>query len=303
MINPNKINTITLKDGRRLGYAEFGDPQGHPIFYFTGGTISGVFAQTFQLAASQTGARIIAPDRPGTGQSDFQPGRTIGDWPNDVCELADRLGIERFAVVSESGGSPYAAVCALKIPDRLTAAAIVSGISPFDAPGAFQGMSGANRFSAFMIQKAPAWLLMLFYWPTVLTLRRNPDKLRPQLLQSVRAMSKIDQAIAAAPEFQQALLAAFCAAFQQGSRGPILDIKLCARPWGGWLQDIAMEVQLWHGEADQNAPIAMARYLERQIPQCRATFYANEGHVSVIANHSREIFQELVSTSKAERKA
>lgn len=25
--------TITLTDGRRLGYAEFGDPQGRPIFF------------------------------------------------------------------------------------------------------------------------------------------------------------------------------------------------------------------------------------------------------------------------------
>ncbi|MFZ6028492.1 MAG: alpha/beta fold hydrolase [Chloroflexota bacterium] len=293
MLSSN-ISTINLKDNRILGYAEFGDLEGHPVFYFTGGTISGIFAQVLHPLALQVGARLIAPDRPGVGWSGFQPGRTIGDWPNDVVALADSLGIGRFAVVSESGGAPYAAACALKMPERLTAAAIVSGISPFDAPNAFEGMSIANRFSALLMQRAPSWLLKAFYWPVVRMSRRDPEKLHPQLRRSVRGMAAVDQAIAAAPEFQQALLAAFCAAFQQGSRGPVLDIKLCGQPWGSWLQDIHMPVQLWHGDADRNAPVAMARYLESKIPQCRATFYANEGHVSVMANHGREIFQKLV---------
>ena len=29
-------NTIQLKDGRTLGYAEYGDPKGKPIFFFHG---------------------------------------------------------------------------------------------------------------------------------------------------------------------------------------------------------------------------------------------------------------------------
>ena len=53
------------------------------------------------------GIRIIAPDRPGLGLSTRLPGRQIADWPNDVRELADALGIARFAVIGISGGGPY----------------------------------------------------------------------------------------------------------------------------------------------------------------------------------------------------
>ena len=52
-------------------------------------------------------------------------------------------------------------------------------------------------------------------------------------------------------------------------------------------------VHLWQGEMDRNAPPAMGRYLAAAIPQCRATFYPNEGHVSLIVNHAAEILRVL----------
>ena len=49
---------------------------------------------------------MIVPDRPGFGLSDFQEDRTYLDWPEDVRELADQLGIDRFAVLG----------CAVEVP-------------------------------------------------------------------------------------------------------------------------------------------------------------------------------------------
>ena len=54
-----------------------------------------------------------------------------------------------------------------------------------------------------------------------------------------------------------------------------------------------MEVQLWHGEADTNTPLAMARYMQKALPKCRATFIPGEGHVSMMHNHGLEIFAAL----------
>jgi pimeloyl-ACP methyl ester carboxylesterase len=41
-------------------------------------------------------------ERPGFGLSDFQKGRKLLDWPEDVTAFADALGIERFAVAGNS---------------------------------------------------------------------------------------------------------------------------------------------------------------------------------------------------------
>ena len=103
---------FTLPDGRSLGYAAYGDPQGKPLFFFHGFPSSRLEAQFTEGVAGRLGARIIAIDRPGFGRSDFKKERRIRDWPDDVLALADALGIDRFAVLGVSGGGPYAAACA-----------------------------------------------------------------------------------------------------------------------------------------------------------------------------------------------
>src|SRR5690242_4253772 len=91
-------NQIRLKDGRKLGYAEYGDPKGKPLFFFHGFPTSRFHAKRTDQAAKELGIRVIAPDRPGFGLSDFQIGRTLLDFPDDVLELANYLGIKKFVV-------------------------------------------------------------------------------------------------------------------------------------------------------------------------------------------------------------
>lgn len=131
--------TLRLRDGRLLGYAEYGDPGGPALFYFHGFPGSRLEARLGDAVAARNGVRLIALDRPGFGLSHFKPGRTISEWPDDVVELADALGIDRFAVMGVSGGGPYVAACALKIPHRLIGAAMVSSTAPSDAPWDWPG--------------------------------------------------------------------------------------------------------------------------------------------------------------------
>ncbi len=76
-----------------------GEPMGYPIFAFHGtpGSRHQVFVDP--ASAQAAGARVIAPDRPGCGASTRQRRRTLEGWANDVCELADELGVGRFAVL------------------------------------------------------------------------------------------------------------------------------------------------------------------------------------------------------------
>jgi pimeloyl-ACP methyl ester carboxylesterase len=113
--------------GQVLFHLTHGPPNSSTIFYFHGSPSSRLEWNLFasEGLAEKLNIRVIAPDRPGLGLSDFQPGRRIGDWPADVIALADDLGVARFAVLGYSGGGPYAASCALKIPERLTRVGIV----------------------------------------------------------------------------------------------------------------------------------------------------------------------------------
>ena len=112
--------TLKLPDGRKLGFAEFGDLNGQTVFYFTGGNNSRLEAKSYDTAAQKLGLRIISIDRPGFGNSDFLAGRQFLDWPADVVQLADYLEVARFPVFGLSGGGPHLLAMAYQQPDRIT---------------------------------------------------------------------------------------------------------------------------------------------------------------------------------------
>jgi pimeloyl-ACP methyl ester carboxylesterase len=268
--------TVLLGDGRRLGYAEWGDPAGRPLLYFHGWPGARVEGRLADDAAMAGGVRLIALDRPGMGLSDFQPRRGLVDWPDDVVEVAAALGLDRFAVLGISGGAPYAAACAWKLPERLTRAGIVSSLAPLDVPGVIAGMGRRNRWSfELMGRLAPARRALM--GTVELSVRRHPER---ALERGVSAAA--DRKYLSRPEVRTILADSLSEAFRSGSRGPAWETGLYVRPWGFRVQDIRTPVYLSHGEADENAPVAMGRWLAAAIPDCAAVFHPGEGHLHFV---------------------
>jgi pimeloyl-ACP methyl ester carboxylesterase len=226
--------------------------------------------------ARAKGVRMIALDRPGMGLSDYQPRRTLVDWPDDVVQMAAALGLERFAVLGISGGGPYAAACAWMLSERLTRAGIVSCLAPVDVPGVIAGMSRLNRLS-FQLLGRLAVLRRVFMAAMAVSVHRRPDRI---LERGVGAA--VDKEYLGRPDVRKILVESLSEAFRNGSRGPAWEMGLYARPWGFRLEEIRTPVYLSHGEQDANAPVTMGRYLATVIPECQATFYSGGGHLHFI---------------------
>jgi pimeloyl-ACP methyl ester carboxylesterase len=118
---------VTLKDARRLSYAEYGDGEGTPVILLHGMPGSRILGRIFDDVARQRGLRVIAPERPGYGFSSPVPMARLEDYPNDITELSEILGLRRFIIMGVSGGGPAALACASMISDQLIATALVSG--------------------------------------------------------------------------------------------------------------------------------------------------------------------------------
>lgn len=278
---------IKLRDGRMLAYAEFGVSDGQPIFYFHGCPGSRLDWSILINDEDVKGldARIIAIDRPGHGLSDFKNHREILDWPNDVVELADSLGLERFAVLGISGGGPYAAACAFKIPERISATTIVSGMGPVDSPGCKDGLSWVFAGKTFLTR----WITLKLF---SLGLRKTPEKFVSTMINTMKGPDKV--LALEKPELVENIVACFGEAVRCGTAGAHLEAGLYRRPWGFSLQDIAAEVHLWHGEQDDNVLISVGRHVAKSMPNCRAHFISNEGHMSLIHNYVREYLGVLL---------
>lgn len=278
---------LTLRDGRRLGYAEFGAPGGRPVLLCHGFPASRLDGRLGHAAASRLNARLIAPDRPGYGLSDLQPGRRITDWPRDVLELADALSLERFPVLGVSGGGPYAIACAGTITERLTSLGIVCGL------GRAEDTAGMNTFAraSFALARSAPPLSQLFNRVLAPVLRSSP-RLMLKLLAS-RLPPPDREVLSNAGTF--AMFAdSYREAFRQGGRGAAHDMILYAKPWEIAVQSIRVPCHLWHGEQDTTVPVAMARWLAAALPKCSARFYPDEGHFSLPVRRMDEILAALI---------
>ena len=292
----NTDNEITLPDGRRLTYAEFGQPNGEPVLYFHGSPSSRLELSLIgDEALRATGLRFIAPDRPGMGGSDFQPGRGFSHWPADVVSLAGALELGRFAVLGNSGGGAYVAVCAARIPERLRTAVIVSGGWRMDWPEARRHLPFINRQVMTFARRAP-WLLRLLLGMMKGIAQGERER---ELAQLRKRVPPADYASFAEPGRLEAFGRAMRESMRQGTRGPAWDLGLYVREFDFRLDEIHMPLTLFHGEQDANAPIAMVRRAVAQLPTARLFTYGQEAHLSTLCNHMDDVARAVVDQPAA----
>ena len=189
-------------------------------------------------------------DRPGIGLSTFKPKRTLLDWPADLQELADALGLHRFAVAGGSAGGPYAAACAFKLPDRVTALALISSLAPFDIPEISEGMTPAYRMIPVIAKYAP-WLLT-FAQSFII---RNPEGAWKQFYARLPDCDKAILRAHSELDMKAALLRDLTEIYRAGPQGVVWDMTVLTRAWGFSPAAITVKTFLWQGEQDLNVPL------------------------------------------------
>ena len=281
---------ISLRDGRSLAYAEYGIPNGIPVFFFHGTPGSRYFHGPDEITSRQ-GVRLISVDRPGYGRSTFQPGRCILDWPGDIAQLANALGLDKFAVAGHSGGGPYVSACAFALPKRISSATVLSGAGPMDTPDVTRGLTAVYKFGVKMGRFIPWPIWRALIW--VIYHRRAKDP-AADIIRSSGHRPLADEQQIQLPTVREACIRSEIEAFRPGLRGLAWDARLLTYPWGFRLEDIRVPVFLWHGTADDQATVAMAQYVARKIPGSRITICTNEAHL-LFFPHWEEILTQLTS--------
>jgi pimeloyl-ACP methyl ester carboxylesterase len=279
-----EVTVLRLEDGRELAFAEYGDPNGTPLLAFHGTPGSHRQAGPFDAEARALGVRIIAPDRPGYGHSSYDPRRRLVDWPRDVAQIADQLGLARFGVVGVSGGGPHAAACAHGLGARLLGVAIVSGVAPPDVPGAHENMLLANRMNFALARRSP-----LLAWPLMASLlfmmRRFPDATLDRML---AGLPEPDRRVLTRHEIADVFLEEARRGGPTAAHAAAQDFALFARPWRFRLEDIAVPVHVFHGDLDVNVPLSQGRAQADRIPNAKLHLFPGEGHMLAF-DHAREI--------------
>lgn len=302
--------SLTLPDGRTLGYAEYGHPTGHPLLFFHGWPSSRLEGWGAHAVARRLGIRVIAADRPGFGISSFQRDRCVLDWVRDVDALTETLGLEKFAVLGGSGGGPYALAVAYaesrgsfqgreKGKRRLSGVGLMSPAGPWE-PELTRDIPFPSRALCRLASSWPGSLRVgteasvgMMRWAAS---TRPVARWLDRWLANVNRGKDLDDS---PDELREKMLRILFEGFAQGAEGAVHEAKLLTLPWGFPLQDARYDtVKVWHGKQDRNAPISMARYMVQRMPHAVLKEFDGDNHFTMV-NHLEKILKELVPEAEA----
>jgi pimeloyl-ACP methyl ester carboxylesterase len=290
--SPRFEGTARLKDGRQLGYAEYGPVTGRPLLWFHGSPgARRQVAPEARKAADERDVRIIAIERPGIGDSTSHAYEAIVHWAHDIEEFCDAKGIEEFGVAGLSGGGPYALACAHEMPDRVVAVAVLGGVAPAVGPEAAEG-----GVSTLIRMFSP--VLKLMRAPLNVFMRRLIQILEPFGDRAVDLAASMmppgDQRIFADPAMRHMFKEDLLLGSREQMQAIFHDAHLFGRDWGFLLKDLRVPVYMWYGDADNIVPIEHGEHMAERIPNAVFRTRPDEGHLGGLGA-SQEIIDAILS--------
>jgi pimeloyl-ACP methyl ester carboxylesterase len=258
---PRAEGRFYLPGGRRLGFAEFGDPQGKPVLWFHG-TPGGrrQFPLLGRRAADRLGLRVVTVGRPGTGLSDPHPYESVADWATDVAHVAD--------------------AAAPALAGRVAAVAVLGGVVPSVGPDALAtgAIELARRFAPLLsgLRRPLAGAVSVLMTPLI-----------PFAHYACQAYAMTtpagDRRVLRDPEMEGMFIDDIVLVAKGGFQAIIDDARLFGRDWGFRLADVKAPVRWWHGDADNIVPLRDAQAAVDLLPDGELILRTEESHLGGFA--------------------
>ena len=256
---------VRLDDGRTLHVHDSGapSPSAATVVWHHGSPQTGSLLAPLLAAAAERSLRLVSYGRPSYGGSTPRPGRDVASAAHDVAQVADALGIDRFATMGASGGGPHALACAALLPGRVTGVACLAGIAPFTGePGWFAGMTAPGGLRAATGGRAA---------------RARYAETDEFDLESFTPAdwAALDGAWSSLGDDAQR-------AGQAGPEGLVDDDVAFVTAWGVDLARITAPVVLVQGGQDRIVPPDHVELLRAALPHAEVWVRPDDGHISVL---------------------
>ena len=245
------VTAITLKDGRRLAYRDYGDPASRAVLIFHEGLGSSLLPPGALALAQDLNLRLICAERPGYGQSDPSPDYSFDSVAEDMVELCDRLRLEEVRIGAILSGAPSALQTAIRLGSRAAGVMLCSGRPPRPA----SEIRTRNALTLFRtrIENNP-WVIETFY--AILRLRMSPQ-LVDRIVRGSAVNSPGDTAYFTENPYVASYIATYVAeALARTSRGAADEMKAFRRAQNLTVADLNCPLVVWHGDQDVFAPLS-----------------------------------------------
>ena len=273
-------NIFVTRSDRKLEVKEYGDPGGHPVFFFHGMIGSHYQASYIADQAAREGFRIIAPNRPGVGLSEFVKRKSPLDAVDDVEDIAASLDLDEFSVIGISGGTPYALAALYRLGGRIKTTTVISGMGPMRLRGAVKSMERSRRMVLEIGSRYPH-LALRFFHKAQYRFRSAPDRFLKRL---ITTWSAPDQQTFERREVYDMFMKDLEQVFFDGKGPETLSQELTIyRHYGFAIKDLPSDrrITLWHGLADTIVPATMAWAMAHTLPNSEVHFFPGGHFVAV----------------------
>ena len=286
---PALEGTVAVRDGRRLSFAEYGNPCGAAIVWMHGTPGARrqipLEARAYALAND---LRIIGIDRPGIGSSTPHLYPNVGGWTGDLELLLDALAIDTCRLIGLSGGGPYALAAGANLPQRVHGVGVLGGVAPTAGPDAAEG--GIIQLA---VHAAP--LLQVARVPLGIALTGVIRLVKPLAGTGLDLYAAVqppgDKNLLSRPEFKAMFLDDLLHGSRFQTSAPISDLVLFTREWGFSLADVTVPVRWWHGDEDHIVPFRHGQHVVDRLPDATIKTIDGESHLGGLG-----IAEEVITT-------
>jgi pimeloyl-ACP methyl ester carboxylesterase len=292
-VNYNEV-LIDLPDGRTLEVATLGEPSGHTVLFHHGTPGSANLVKMLSPLADDDSLFIITMSRAGYGKSSRLEGRDVASVVSDARAVLDSLGRSDYVAVGWSGGGPHALACAALDAPRCLAAWSLASVVPSNLDFDWTEGMGPENVADFALAKeaGPAYEARMALYGDAFK-----DATKDNVIELFGGLLSEPDKAAMAPEVaREAFAASMRQGFEFGWRGFYDDDQAMMKEWGFDPSTITVPVAVWFGDHDLMVPRTHGEWLAQNVPTATKSFFAGDGHVSLVTGHLDELSAAIKTT-------
>ena len=236
-------------DGVRIGYSVLGDPNGTPVVLMHNSALGYLLANSTLEAIRQAGICLIAPSRPGFGNSDRMPHLSALDGSIRALDVLFRkLDLQSVPVVALGTGAIPAIGLASQTTDRISRILILGGCAPLNSSEDLKRLP-MNQRTFFWLSRHTPWIAEQI---ALKGIRTAKNKGAAWYLDRVFSESEIDRETLKQPEVSGRIETAVSHLFGQGQSAFLSDIQMMSSNWEPMLGQCTIPIDIMYGLLEQN---------------------------------------------------
>lgn len=279
-----------MNTGLKMQLFQCGDPDGQPVIYLHGMLDGMAPLQFLQTHGFLHGYRVIAPVRPGYGQSETvgSPEEALAAGVAHINELIACMGLEQPVLLGHMAGSLHGHVACNSLQGRVRGMVAVAGGGPVLRMKQISKMAPRQRVMAYTARFAPA--LLPFFVRAGIALIDSDEV--PKFMDTLYRSGSHERQVVDRLDLAELMYAGYRFAAQAGAAGFTSDGHLMVRNWLPMIQGTTTPVIHLHGTFDPVIPACATEMFVSKHENMSLRLFDDAGQF-LIYEHPREILAAI----------